>query len=67
VLIGYAGRELPTNKITYARRAYMHFRNGLDTADIAKIMRISEPKALHWITLGRCWERALPLPYQRKE
>lgn len=67
MLIAYAGKDHPTNKITYARRAYMHFRNGLDTADVAKVMRISESKALHWITIARCWERGLPLPYERKE
>ncbi|TGV26347.1 hypothetical protein [Mesorhizobium sp. M4B.F.Ca.ET.143.01.1.1] len=66
MLIAYAGKEPHPDHHRYDR-AYKHFKLGRDTAAIAEMMRITEATALRYITNGRCIERNLPIPYERKE
>jgi hypothetical protein len=66
MLVAYAGKEPVTAHPRY-ERAYELFRRGRDTSEIAEIMRITEGRALRYVTLGRSLARSLPNPYQRKE
>ncbi len=65
-LIAYAGKELLPSQPRY-ERAYDLFQRGRDTRDIADIMRITETRALRYVTMGRCIHRSLPSPYKHKD
>lgn len=41
------------------------FRLGLDTADIARRLDVTEAQASHLIYCERCHERGLPIRYER--
>lgn len=64
MLIAYAGKE-PVASYPRYERAYELFQHGRDTSEIADIMRITEGRALRYVTLGRSLARSLPDPYQR--
>lgn len=61
MLVPYAGKPNPDHR--RSDLAYRHFQLGRDTMAIASMMRVSEPIVLRWITVERCRQRALPIPY----
>jgi hypothetical protein len=75
VLIAYAGfdpeEDQPgyylSRRDQYRERAYVMFRAGRDTFDIAEIMKVPEHRVLAWITIERSKHRKLPNPYEVKE
>lgn len=53
MLIPYAGKDTDQGPNLKAERAYMRFKLGYDTYDIARFYRMSEATVLRWITSER--------------
>lgn len=49
------------------QRAYVMFRAGKDTLDIAEALRVEEHRVLAWISVERSKHRNLPSPYEAAE
>lgn len=45
------------------QRAYVMFRAGRDTFDIAEAMKVEEHRVLEWISIERSQHRNRPSPY----
>ena len=60
MLIAYAGKPPEKRR---SNLAYRHFKLGRDTSAIAYMLRVTEPTVLKWITIERCIQRSLPIPY----
>lgn len=52
-----------TDSQTLAARCLQHFRNGFDTANIARRLAISEAKASRLVWVARCHAKHLPADY----
>lgn len=65
-LVPFAGKENLPNPRSHeemCKRAYARFRLGQTTLQIAKVMNLSEARALKYVTLGRCAAKGLEPPY----
>ena len=65
MLIPYMGAE--TNPGAFEQRchrAYVRFKRGMTTMQIAKMMNVSEASALRYVTIGRCNWKGLKSPYE---
>ena len=49
------------------QRAYVMFRAGKDTFDIAETLKVEEHRVLAWISIERSKHLDLPSPYEARE
>lgn len=62
-MIPYAGHE--RREASRAHRAYLMFRAGRDTMQIAEHYRVKEHRVLKWINMERSRRRGLACPYRK--